>query len=272
MNIQIEDENLSNYEKQEVKKLLERQDPDIDNDLHQMWYLMDLVWDDYGCNNKSLDWEKIGKFYSDPVWLLNGLFIEQHDLSMQHRNAISDWIIDQDFQKVIDYGGGFGTLARLIAQKSKDISVEIYEPYPSEYSIRKIEEYDCISLENKMCQDADCIIATDVLEHVPDPIRSFSEMIDAVKAGGYLVVANHFAPSIKCHLPQNFHFRYTFDLFAKLLGLKKIGQIEGSHATIYRKVSKNRDAGSNTIRILEKLSALIFPVLEFARFVKNKIE
>jgi len=37
---------------------------------------MDLVWDDYGCDNKNLNWENIGKFYSHPVWLLNGLFIE----------------------------------------------------------------------------------------------------------------------------------------------------------------------------------------------------
>jgi len=34
---------------------------------------MDLIWDDYECDNKKLDWEKIGKFYSHPVWLLNGL-------------------------------------------------------------------------------------------------------------------------------------------------------------------------------------------------------
>lgn len=79
---------------------------------------MDLVWEDLGCDNKHLNWEKISKFYSHPVWLLNGLFIEQHTVSMKHRHAISDWIIAKNFKKILDYGGGFGTLARLIAQKN----------------------------------------------------------------------------------------------------------------------------------------------------------
>ena len=74
-------------------------------------------------------------FYSHPVWLLNGLFIEQHSLSLQHRVAISDWVVEQGFDTVIDYGGGFGTIAKLIATKRPSCKIHIYEPHPSEFTI-----------------------------------------------------------------------------------------------------------------------------------------
>ena len=105
MNIKLIDKNLTKIEKEEIEKLLKREKQGLD-DLEQMWYLVDLIWDDYGCDNKNLDWQKIGQFYSHPVWLLNGLFIEQHDISMGHRHAISDWIVTNNFKDVVDYGGG----------------------------------------------------------------------------------------------------------------------------------------------------------------------
>ena len=98
ININITDKNLSLYEKNTLRKLLSKGNNRITDDLEQMWYLMDLIWDDYGCDNRNLDWDKIGKFYSHPVWLLNGLFIEQHDVSMGHRHAISDWVIKNNFK------------------------------------------------------------------------------------------------------------------------------------------------------------------------------
>ncbi len=93
MNINLTDKNLTNTEKEEIEKLLNRENKNIIDDLEQMWYLMDLIWDDYRCDSQNLNWENIGKFYSHPVWLLNGLFIAQHKISMGHRHAISDWIV-----------------------------------------------------------------------------------------------------------------------------------------------------------------------------------
>lgn len=135
MNINLSDDNLSQYEIIEINNLLTRQKAGL-SDLEQMWYLMDLIWDDMGCDNEQLNWETIGKFYSHPVWLLNGLFIEQHELSMQHRNSISDWVANNKFQNVVDYGGGFGTLARLIAKKDSAMNVNIYEPHPSDFGVK----------------------------------------------------------------------------------------------------------------------------------------
>lgn len=265
MNIDLSDQNLSQYEILEINNLLARKKEGL-NDLDQMWYLMDLIWSDMGCDNKQLDWEKIGQFYSHPVWLLNGLFIEQHELSMQHRNSISDWVVNNKFQNVVDYGGGFGTLARLIATKDNAINVNVYEPHPSNFGVKRAAEHDNISLISHLNGQYDCLISTDVLEHVPDPLKNFSDMIDSVRTDGYLIIANAFFPMIKCHLPQTFHFRYSFSVFAKMMGLEKIGLLHDSHATIYKK-TKSVKPNWHAVRSLEGLSRLSFPFLEALKII-----
>ena len=128
MQINLTDKNISTLEKSVIDALLKRESHSITDDVEQIWYLVDLVWDDFNCNNRKLNWDNIGCFYSHPVWLLNGLHIVQDMVSMGHRHAISYWVIKKGFNKVVDYGGGFGTLARLIAEKNELTQVDIYEP------------------------------------------------------------------------------------------------------------------------------------------------
>jgi len=274
MEIGLTDNNLTKIEKDEIEKILMRQNKKLLNDLDQMWYLMDLVWDDYKCDNKNLEFNKIGEFYFHPVWILNGLFIEQHNLSMNQRKAISDWIVKHSLKNIVDYGGGFGTLARLIAEKDENIDVHIYEPHPSNFGLKRASEFDNINIIEKLNSKYDCLVSTDVLEHVPDPLKDFSAMINSVKVGGYLVIANCFAPVIKCHLPQTFHLRYTFNQFAKILGLEIIGSLEGSHATIFKKVSR-REVDVSSIRFYEKLSKVLFSIIHplepILKFIKKLI-
>lgn len=271
MQISLTDKNLSPDEKEAILDLLNREDTTLPNDLKQMWYLMDLIWDDFDCDNKELNWDKIGKFYSHPVWLLNGLFIEQDEESMQHRHAISDWIITNNFQNAVDYGGGFGTLARLIAEKKPTISMHIYEPHPSEFGLKRVRDYSNIKIIDKLDKNYDCLLSTDVLEHVPDPLKDFSEMIKSVKKDGYLIIANAFFPMIKCHLPQNFHFRYTFDIFARMMGLQRIGILEGSHATIFKKVAEKK-VNWPLIRAFEIVSKIAFSIIENSKMLLRPLK
>ena len=111
-------------------------------------------------------------------------------------------------------------------------------------------------------QSYDCLVSTDVLEHVVDPLDLFAKMIDRVKEGGFLLIANHFYPSVKCHLPATFHFRYTFNQFAEKMGLKTIGMCEESHATIYKK-NQSKKLDWKQLRKLEKRSQFWFPFNEF---------
>lgn len=271
MEIILSDKNLTKSERDEIEKLLKREDKGLQTDLEQMWYLMDLIWDDHNCDNEYLNWDNIGKFYSHPVWLLNGLFIEQHKDSMDHRHAISNWIVENSFQNIVDYGGGFGTLARLIAEKDTSIRMNIYEPHPSEFGLKRASEFKNINIIGNLESNYDCLLSTDVLEHVPDPIKDFSNMVKSVKLNGYLVIANAFYPMIKCHLPQDFHLRYSFNQFAKMMGLEIVGILEGSSATIFKKVEKV-EPNWNKIRFYEKLSKTVFPIIEILKPILSPIK
>ena len=251
--------NLSEKDRKTIELILS-QSPHDPPHLEDIWQLMDDAWDEIGCDNKDLDWDRINEFYAHPIWLLNGLFIEQDKISMQHRNAISDWIVERNFNNVLDYGGGFGTLARLIAEKNSNISVDIYEPYPGEYAQLRAKEYSNIHFISSINRKYDCLVSTDVLEHVPDPLQLFSEMIGNVKIDGYLVMANNFSPVIKCHLPSTFHLRYTFRIFTHIMGLCRIGPCKGSHATIYQK-NKDITVDWQKINRYERISRMIHPFL-----------
>jgi 2-polyprenyl-6-hydroxyphenyl methylase/3-demethylubiquinone-9 3-methyltransferase len=167
-------------------------------------------------------------------------------------------------KKLIDYGGGFGTLARMIAQKNPGLQIDIFEPNPTEYALakcRKFRNIRFISSMNEAFRDKyDCLVSTDVLEHLPDPLRNLGEMISFVDINRYLLIANNFHPVIKCHLPSTFHFRYTFNLFTRMMGLKRQGPCRGSHAIIYKKIA-NRSPNWIKFKNLEKLSKKTFPVL-----------
>lgn len=265
------EKNLTEIEKSEIEKLLQRENKNITNDLEQIWFLMDLVWDDCECDDNNLNEGNISKFYSHPVWLLNGLFIEQHQESMGHRHAISDWVVQKNFKNVVDYGGGFGTLARLIADKDKTINVNIYEPHPSRFGLKRASEFENIKIINELNSDYDCLLSTDVLEHVPDPLNDFAGMIKSVRSGGYLVIANAFYPMIKSHLTKNFHFRYTFNIFAKMMRLERIGVLERSYATIFIK-NNNMEPNWIMIRTCENISKIVFLFIEIAKLLLRPIK
>jgi 2-polyprenyl-6-hydroxyphenyl methylase/3-demethylubiquinone-9 3-methyltransferase len=270
MNIQFDTIDLTDAERERMKDIIAQQRDGL-TDLEQIWYLMDLAWNECGCDNKKLDFDKVAQFYSHPVWLLNGLFIEQDDISMGHREAISDWVVQNRCKKIIDYGGGFGTLAKMIARKDHNSNVYIYEPHPSEYCLRRLKKYENIEFIGTISEQYDCVVSTDVLEHVPDPLKDFADMIAHVHVGGYLIVANCFYPVIKCHLPQNFHFRYTFKFFAKIMGVEVMGNLSGTHAIIFK---KNRETKTNwiVVRICEKISRFAFPFLHVAESMAHRIK
>jgi len=251
--------------------------------LSEIWFLMDVVWDEMECDNKKLDPNKISQYYSHSVWLLNGLFIENHDISLQHRRAIVSWISNHSVSRVLDFGGGVGTLARMLSEDQPSLDIEVYEPFPSQYALKKSSGFKNIKFINEPSSQYDCIICTDVLEHVPDPLQLLADMVKFTKVNGYLLIANHFFPCIKCHLPCTFHFRYTFDQFTDIMGLEKIGQIQKNYISIYQKIPAKSDFDWPKIRRNELKSKALFGFYEIRyvvyplwkvriiRFLKNPI-
>lgn len=252
--------------KKEIERLLKVKVPENLSDLERMWYLIDLVWDEMECEKDGkLDWKKVKDFYKHPVWILNGLFIEQDEISMKYRQAIVNWLLDRGITKILDYGGGFGTLGRLIASKCSSCVVDIYEPYPSDLAMEKSKPYSNLRFVSNLDEKYsyyDCVISLDVLEHLDDPIETLIHMKKLVRDDGFLLIGNNFYPVIKCHLKKNFHFRYTFDLVSRVIGLRVIGRLDTSYIKIYRNTSVVPEGRIAWARLIEKISILVFPLLE----------
>lgn len=233
--------------------------------LEEMWGYIDYIWDSLGCKNNDLDLRYITKFYNHPVWLLNGIFIESDEESMSHRRHIAEWIYTHipvtPSKRILDFGGGFGTLSKLISEKSRDLVIDIYEPYPSEYGKMMVQDNSTITFVDIIEPHYDCILCIDVLEHVEDPLELLYRIIHSIKPRGYLIVANQFSPVIKCHLPVTFHLRYTFAFFALSMGILFCGKCKGSHASVYRRIVPIT-LPWKLIRFFEKISQCIYPLLE----------
>lgn len=231
--------------------------------LDELWGLMDQAWESYACDNLHPDPHQLASFYSDPVWLLNGMFIEQHAVSMGHRQAITAAVSTLAPERVLDFGGGFGTLARLLAAALPNAEVAICEPYPPRHGIESCKPFANIRFIPALTsQSVDVLVSTDVLEHVPDPLSLLAAMVDAVRPGGHLLIANCFYPVIACHLPCTFHLRYSFDAFCQALGLEVLGPCEGSHATIYRR-AQVLEPDWPRLRAMEQRSQRLFPWREW---------
>lgn len=224
--------------------------------LQQIWELMDEPWCDLKCDSSCVD-HRISQYYTHPVWLLNGLFIEQHTQSIQNRRVFTDWVAAQSPRRVADYGGGFGGLAQMIGKACPDASVEVIEPHPHPLAINRARQTPNVSYQPKLTGRYDILIATDVFEHVPDPLKLVAETAESLKPGGGYLIANCFYPVILCHLPQTFHFRYSWDQALVAFGLKPSETVSYGRSYIRHDVLDLRAA-----RKIEELSLKIWPLLK----------
>lgn len=233
--------------------------------LQELEKLLDESWIEYNCDPLKED-KKINKFYSHPVWLLNGLFIEQDKQSLFNREIILNWIKEQNPRRIADYGGGFGTLSRLIAKNLPDSMIEIIEPYPFKAAVAMNKDFTNLSYEKELSGVYDLIVSTDVFEHLFDPVKIANITAHSLKIGGYFLTSNCFAPVIKCHLPQHFHLDIGWDSVMEAMGLKK-DSIVGYGSAFKKGCSLDLEAS----RRIEKMSKMIYSLLRFFPKGKSKL-
>lgn len=225
--------------------------------LDALWKIMDEIWEEYGCDDRNLDY-RVENFYSHPVWLLNGLFIEQHQESISNRQAFTKWVIGQKPKRIADYGGGFGTLARMIAKSCPDTDVEIIEPHPHQLAIERSNNFNNLSYQKKLDGKYDILIATDVFEHVLDPLSLAAKTSMSLKTNGHYLIANCFEPVIKCHLSQYYHFYHTFNRALEAMNLEIVEEV------IYGTVFKfNHKLDINKGRKIEKKSQKLWNLTKY---------
>lgn len=272
---------LREYQKNKISNLLKGTDrewldstiakyPDGELSVEQMWKLLDDIWKEFKCD-QFWDDDMVGKFYSHPVWLLNGLHIEGDPISLSHRVSMCNWVRSKRFKRIADFGGGFGGLARLIGENCNDCEVEIIDPFPNEVGVHLAKKLKNVNYFNKLNGTYDLIIATDVFEHINDPLQVLYDTSKHLHRDGSYLIGNCFEPVILCHLPSTFHFGSSWDIVLKHLGLipkEKVAYARAYKITENLNMSKARRAESRSknlytiIKFLpRRIQALIVSVI-----------
>jgi hypothetical protein len=200
--------------------------------LEQLWQLMDEPWVNLNCDSLNMD-ERVIAFYSHPVWMLNGLFIEQHEQSLKNRQAFTHWVTRNKPSRIADFGGGFGGLARLVGESLPNTEVEVVDPFPHPAAIAWAANTPNVRFVPELSGEYDMLIATDVFEHVPDPIDLAAKTASHLRIGGTYLIANCFQPVILCHLPQLFHLNIAWDQSMEAMGLEPGERVE--YGTAYKR-------------------------------------
>jgi len=190
-------------------------------ELEEIWALMDAAWNEFGCDPEVMD-ERITGFYKHPVWLLNGLFIEQHDGSLSHRREFCEYTASHKPGRIADFGGGYGTLARMIGARCPETEVHIVEPHPHPRAVLLAEQTPNVRYVSELYGEYDMLIATDLFEHVPDPLALVESTARHLRLHGEYLIANCFWPVIACHLPLTFHFRYSWNKALQAMNLQTV--------------------------------------------------
>ncbi len=224
--------------------------------LEEVWALMDAAWDECGCDPDVMD-ERISRFYAHPVWLLNGLFIEQHDRSLANRHAYTDYIAGLDPGRVADIGGGFGTLARMIGERCPAAEVSVAEPNPHPAAVALADKTPNVRYVAELEGMYDVLVATDVFEHVPDPLALVEKTAAHLRPGGVYLMNNNFFPVIKCHLPCTLHFRWSWDAAMEAMNLHP-----GDPAAYGRAYTRSGPVSATSARRLERRSRRWFGLVE----------
>lgn len=221
--------------------------------LQQLWQLMDEQWLAHGCDPLQMD-ERVSAFYRHPVWVLNGLFIEQDPQSLAHRRAFTEWVKLQAPIRVADFGGGFGGLARFIGAALPGAQVEVVEPHPHPAAIALAANTPNVRFVPELRGEYDLLIATDVFEHVPDPIALAASTACHLRLGGHYLIANCFAPVIACHLPQLFHLLIGWDQAMRAMGLQPQEKVQYGRA--FERIG---DLDEQSARRVDALAQRVYP-------------
>lgn len=203
--------------------------------LEQVWQLMDEQWIAFGCDPVHYD-ARVTAFYRHPVWMLNGLFIEQHAQSLENRRAFTAWVAAQRPGRLADFGGGFGGLARFIGEALPSTQVEVVDPHPHPAAIAVAASTPNVRFVPALSGDYAMLIATDVFEHVLDPIGLAADTAQHLCLGGHYLIANCFQPVILCHLPQLFHLDIAWEALMTNMGLEPGERVQ--YGRVYRRAGE----------------------------------
>jgi len=143
--------------------------------------------------------------------------------------------------------------------------VDVVEPHPHAAAVSLAAMVPNVSYGPTLRGPYDIIIATDVFEHVTDPIGLVAATAAELRVGGHYLMANCFHPVIQCHLPQLFHLQIGWDAAMRAMGLQPLVHVQ--YGRVYR---RSGDLDVSSARKIEALARNIFPVVR--RLPKGRVK
>ncbi len=243
--------------------LLSLSERDTGLTLQRLWSVLDEAWEQCLKLDKKLNLEQfLHIYYQHPAWLINAAFSESDESTIQDRLAAVRLISHVNPHKILDFGGGIGTVSRLCAINLPQAeAIDLVDITEFRHIIQQhLADFTNIRILDKPEPLYDAVISTEVLEHLIDPIGAIVEINRLLKIGGAFSASWSFAPCIKCHLPQNFHLKRLMFWIIRSLGFGFYG-FERRGSTVYGFV-KTAEVTPQMIKIarfLELCSRLPIP-------------
>lgn len=255
----------SNSQWSEAAKYLSESEYVNGIDLKRLWQLLDQTWDDLSENHQNPS--NLSKFlynyYQHPVWLINAAFSESDRETICDRLAAVRLITHVQPRKILDFGGGIGTVARLCCLNlSQAEIIDVVDITEFRHTVTQyLSDFPKIRILEKPEPTYDAVICTEVLEHLIDPISTAVEINKLLRIGGSFAASWSFFPCIKCHLPQNFHLRRLMPWIIRSLGFGFYGfERRGTMVYSFVKHSEITPRMLKKARLFELMSRLPIPL------------
>ncbi len=235
--------------------------------IDRLWSILDQAWDEQvnSFDAKDLLYKEdfLHLYYQHPVWLINAAFCESDPSTIEDRLAAIRLATHVNPSKILDFGGGIGTVSRLCAEQLPNLKVVDLVDV-SEFSqtvAAYLSKYPQVRVLEAPEASYDAIICTEVLEHVLDPIDTVVELNKLLRVGGAFSASWSFAPCIKCHLPSSFHLKRLMPWIIRSLGFGFYGfERRGSMVFGFVKKTDVTPAMLKTARLLEGFSRIPLPI------------
>jgi 2-polyprenyl-3-methyl-5-hydroxy-6-metoxy-1,4-benzoquinol methylase len=149
--------------------------------------------------------------------------------------------------KILEIGAGDGYMSKALSEAGFNVtSIDPAPRKPLRYDVRKMDAYD-LKFDRS---SYDIILSSNVLEHILDLPKAFSEMKRVLKNGGIMI---HAVPTVHCNMATMLlqPIAYFRNIFLLLSGRLKV------------KVNKNRTKLSQFLICSYKVAANILNPLRF---------
>jgi glycosyltransferase involved in cell wall biosynthesis/2-polyprenyl-3-methyl-5-hydroxy-6-metoxy-1,4-benzoquinol methylase len=147
-------------------------------------------------------------------------------------------------EKVLDYGGGAGYDSAAFAREGFSVS---YYDLPSKTAEYARHRFSRRSLDipvnhswDSIPENFDAIYSTEVLEHIPEPLKHLEFLASRLREGGLLIVTHSFAlvgDEFPSHLPANAPLAEGFIARVEALGFRflKTWEVPGNEIYVFHR-------------------------------------